>query len=126
MPWGDRTGPWGLGPMTGRAAGYCAGYPFPGYANPYVPGWGRGRGRGFWGRGRSFRWRFWAPGPPAWSGYGYGPYATPWGAGPTPAWVQPPTKEQEAQLLKDQQEALQQQLEEINQRLQELSTEKEK
>ena len=61
MPRGDRTGPWGLGPMTGRAAGYCAGYPVPGYMNP-IPGWGwgmgRGRGRG-WGRGfgRGFgRW----------------------------------------------------------------------
>lgn len=42
MPWGDRTGPMGYGPMTGRAAGYCAGYPTPGYANP-IPG------RGFWG-----------------------------------------------------------------------------
>ena len=27
MPRGDGTGPRGLGPMTGRAAGYCAGYP---------------------------------------------------------------------------------------------------
>lgn len=27
MPAGDGTGPMGLGPMTGRAAGYCAGYP---------------------------------------------------------------------------------------------------
>ncbi|MCK4238634.1 MAG: DUF5320 domain-containing protein, partial [Candidatus Lokiarchaeota archaeon] len=26
MPGGDRTGPGGLGPMTGRALGYCAGY----------------------------------------------------------------------------------------------------
>ena len=34
MPWGDGTGPAGLGPMTGRAAGYCAGYPMPGYMNP--------------------------------------------------------------------------------------------
>ncbi|MGB9888435.1 MAG: DUF5320 domain-containing protein [Anaerolineae bacterium] len=38
MPAGDRTGPMGMGPMTGRRAGYCAGY-----ANP-------GPGRGFWGR----------------------------------------------------------------------------
>ena len=37
MPWGDGTGPWGLGPMTGRAAGYCAGYNVPGYANPVEP-----------------------------------------------------------------------------------------
>ena len=40
MPAGDRTGPLGLGPMTGRAAGYGAGYPVPGYANPIS-------GRGF-------------------------------------------------------------------------------
>jgi len=43
MPGGDRTGPMGLGPMTGRAAGICAGYPTPGFANP-IPGFGRGRG----------------------------------------------------------------------------------
>jgi len=34
MPRGDGTGPAGLGPMTGRAAGFCAGYPVPGYMNP--------------------------------------------------------------------------------------------
>jgi hypothetical protein len=44
--------------MTGRAAGYCAGYSVPGFMNPtagYGRGGGRGRGRGFgrgWGRGR--------------------------------------------------------------------------
>jgi len=35
MPLGDGTGPAGMGPMTGRAAGYCAGYPVPGYLHPY-------------------------------------------------------------------------------------------
>jgi len=40
MPGGDRTGPLGFGPMTGRALGYCAGYNTPGYANPRF-------GRGF-------------------------------------------------------------------------------
>jgi len=34
MPRGDGTGPAGMGPMTGRAAGYCAGFPVPGYMNP--------------------------------------------------------------------------------------------
>jgi hypothetical protein len=58
MPRGDTTGPFGAGPMTGRGAGFCAGYSLPGYMNPiggYGRGWGRGRGRGFgrgWGRGR--------------------------------------------------------------------------
>jgi hypothetical protein len=59
MPGGDGTGPMGQGPMTGRAAGLCAGYPHPGYAAPgFGRGYGRGRilgfGRGFWRRGSRF------------------------------------------------------------------------
>jgi hypothetical protein len=56
MPMGDRTGPWGLGPKSGRGLGYCAGFPNPGSMNP-GPGFlfGRGLGRGF-GKGRCF-WR---------------------------------------------------------------------
>lgn len=41
MPGGDGTGPMGMGPMSGRAAGYCAGYPVPGFANPYGGRWFR-------------------------------------------------------------------------------------
>ena len=70
MPRGDRTGPAGMGPMTGRAAGYCAGYDRPGFANPVPgrgPGFGRGLGRGFGrggGIGRGLAWRFgYAPAP---------------------------------------------------------------
>ena len=64
MPGGDGTGPAGLGPMTGRAAGYCAGYPAPGY----MSGGGRGLGRGFGGRGggRGWRNRFYATGLTGW------------------------------------------------------------
>ena len=64
MPLGDGTGPAGYGPMTGRGAGYCAGYGMPGYMNP-VPGggWGIGLGWGMgfgWGRGRGRGWgRLW-------------------------------------------------------------------
>jgi len=51
MPRGDGTGPMGAGPMTGRAAGYCAGYDVPGYMNPAGGrGMGMRRGHGF-GRG---------------------------------------------------------------------------
>lgn len=65
MPGGDRTGPLGLGPRTGRMLGYCAGYDSPGYTRGiprggagfgYGRGWGRGFGRGFWWRARGF-WR---------------------------------------------------------------------
>lgn len=34
MPFRDGTGPAGRGPMTGRAAGFGAGYPVGGYRNP--------------------------------------------------------------------------------------------
>jgi len=50
MPYGDRTGPLGRGPKTGRAAGFCAGYDVPGSEN-YA--FGRGMGR-VGGRGRRF------------------------------------------------------------------------
>lgn len=54
MPRGDKTGPDGRGPMTGRGLGYCAGYEHPGYAvHPQAYGKGRGCGRGM-GRGRGY------------------------------------------------------------------------
>jgi len=31
MPLGDRTGPRGEGPLTGRLLGYCAGFALPGF-----------------------------------------------------------------------------------------------
>ena len=45
--------------MTGRAAGYCAGYTVPGYVNPRR-GYGRGFGRG-WGRGWCRGWYVYPP-----------------------------------------------------------------
>ena len=45
MPFGDGTGPAGLGPMTGRAAGFCTGFGRPGFANPV-----RGKRLGFGNR----------------------------------------------------------------------------
>jgi len=63
MPRGDGTGPMGLGPMTGRAAGFCAGFPVPGYMNPM--------GRRFWRRafgvGRGWRHCYYATGLPFWA-----------------------------------------------------------
>ncbi len=52
MPWGDGTGPMGLGPRTGRGLGSCAGAGIPGLVR------GRGLGRG-WGRGMGWQW-FWS------------------------------------------------------------------
>ena len=60
MPRGDRTGPDGCGPMTGRAAGYCGGYGAPGYMNTVLGGRGLGfgHGRGFFHRGYASRQRW--------------------------------------------------------------------
>ena len=123
MPAGDGTEPMGMGPMTGRAAGYCAGYGVPGYANP-IPrlglGWRRGWGAG--GGGRGWRHMYYATGLPGWARFGYAPAwgAPPAGYGPYAA---PPTREQEAEFLKAQAEWLQQQLDAINQRIGELEQE---
>jgi hypothetical protein len=99
MPRGNGTGPMGMGPMTGRGAGYCAGYSVPGYVNPaggrgwfgFGRGFGRGRGRGF---GRGF--------------------------------AVPPTAREEADILKEESELLKQQLQDIQERINMLDAEKNK
>lgn len=56
MPRGDKTGPEGLGPMTGRRMGYCAGKDNPGFYHNSEFGFGLGRGyRG--GQGKRKRHR---------------------------------------------------------------------
>lgn len=86
--------------MTGRAAGFCAGFPVPGFFNP-VPGLG-------WGRGRA--WRRWA-----WARPWDFPVAYPWGFGYAPAY-------DEKKALKAWSAALRRQLEAIEKRLAELET----
>jgi len=60
MPRGDRTGPWGRGPMTGRGLGYCSGSSAHGYGNYAMERRGGGYGRRFYGPprfGRFFGFR---------------------------------------------------------------------
>jgi hypothetical protein len=91
--------------MTGRRAGYCAGYGVPGYMNRgFGRGFGWGRGYG-WGRGR------WGVGP-AWD------YAPGWAAPAAPI-----SREQEVDLLKAQAQDLQNALQRINDRLDALQDE---
>jgi len=52
MPGGDKSGPQGEGPLTGRQAGYCSGNEQPGYGRP---GFGR-RNFGFRRPRRFGRW----------------------------------------------------------------------
>ncbi|MDO9465275.1 MAG: DUF5320 domain-containing protein [bacterium] len=112
MPGGDGTGPGGMGPMTGRAAGYCAGYSVPGYMNP-IAGRGRfgydlglGGGRGF-GRGRGLGRGFGLRGAAYGGGYPYAQEITP---------------QQETDMLKEQSKAIGEELEAINKRISELKS----
>ena len=117
MPGGDRTGPMGMGAMTGRTLGYCAGFDMPGYAGPGLDGGyerGFGRGRGFRGRrygGGRHGWRHWfyATGRPGWMRFGAFDDV-----------YQPSAPEVEKQILQNQVQALQSELDIIQKRLSEL------
>ena len=119
MPRGDGTGPAGMGPMTGRGAGFCAGYGVPGYLNP-VGGrgaWGAGLGFGR-GRGRGHRNMYWATGLTGWqrAAMDY-PAAYPYAA-PVP--FMQPSAEQELEALRGQLKAMEQGIGQIQERIREL------
>jgi hypothetical protein len=109
MPRGDRTGPMGYGPRTGRAAGYCAGYAMPGYMNPV----GGRLGMGFaWGHGRGYAWR-----------RSFVPYGVmPYHAYPDESrfYGQTATPEGETEMLQHEAKVLREQLDFINKRIDEL------
>jgi hypothetical protein len=125
MPRGDGTGPGGMGPMTGRAAGFCAGYSVPGYMNPVG-----GRGYGGWGRGGGWGRRNWyyATGLPGWARAGYGMPAwggavNPYAYGGTP-FAPGLSAQQEIDALKGQSEYLEDSLDGIKKRIEELESQK--
>ena len=121
MPRGDRTGPLGMGPMTGRAAGYCAGYPVPGYQNPIL-GRGYARGGGFGGGGRGWRNMYYATGLPGWARAGQVPaYGVP-----APAYAPQMTADQELAALKAEAEQFSGALDNINKRIAELESSQDK
>ncbi|RKX69651.1 hypothetical protein DRP43_04155 [candidate division TA06 bacterium] len=120
MPYGDRTGPEGFGPRTGRGMGYCSGYNQPGYASG-----GYGRGRGF-GRGGGFgrgfgRWfgrsvgRWFGAREP---GFNYPSYDYPEQS------RNPVTAEDEKTYLENEMNMLKKEMDAIDKRLKELSTKK--
>jgi hypothetical protein len=114
MPRGDRTGPSGLGPGTGRAFGYCYGYDSPGFTKG--PGRGMGRGYGFgrgmgMGRGMGFgRGRYFGPAYP-------GLYQS------GDPWRQPMSKDEEIKFLKSEADVLKRSQKDIEKRLGELEKE---
>jgi hypothetical protein len=111
MPGFDRTGPRGMGPMTGGRRGFCA-------------PWGMARTGGFgprYGFGRGYRFRMGMPYegsvPPVYAGPAMG--AVP-GVYP---YAPQMTKEQELDFLRDQAEAVKEDLEGIDARIKELEGE---
>jgi len=95
MPKGDKTGPAGQGPMTGRRMGYCAGFDTPGFVQEFGGrgfGFRRGFGRGF---GR----------------FGFGvPFVQP----------QVITEKEEKKILQEDLQVLREEVEEIEKRLKEI------
>ena len=106
MARGDGTGPNGMGPMSGRGMGFCAGYVQPGFADGGFVGArgpGRGRGRGM-GMGMGMGWRNgWA------------------GRGAAAAVPQPMTAEAHMAMLRNQAAYLAEQLDAVKGRIEQLS-----
>jgi hypothetical protein len=128
MPGGDGTGPVGMGPMTGRAAGYCAGFGMPGFATG--SGRGRGFGRGGHRGGRGWRHQFHATGLTGWQ---RAAIALPAFGGPVPyaatcavPFAPTVTKEQELDALRGQAEYFEDALEGIRKRIEELQAKSKK
>lgn len=99
MPGGDRTGPRGMGPMTGRGAGYCSGNEVAGWQNRLV-------------RANSFRGGFYRFGGPFKRGMGgyyrRGPITTP---------SQPVSLQSELEALEREKDLLSQRIEQLKTQL---------
>jgi len=111
--------------MTGRAAGYCAGYGVPGYMNAaggrgFGFGRGFGRGGGWGGGGRGWRNWFYATGLTGWQrAAGLGWPAAP--AAPPP--VSPAiTPQQEVEMLRAHLQQTEEALGQLKRRLEELES----
>ena len=94
MPRGDRTGPLGQGPRTGRRMGFCSGYNSPGFTRG-TPRGGAGFGQGY---GRGFGWRNWQQQEPLTL-----------------------NKDEQIKILKQERNSIEAELKEIEQKLQELN-----
>ncbi len=124
MPAGDGTGPMGRGPMTGRGAGFCAGYGVARYMNS-IPG--RGLGMGFGGgrggaRGGGHGWRnmFYATGLSGWQRAAAG-----WPiAAEAPPSAGAANREQQMQALKSQAEFHESAPGKLRKRIEELESQK--
>ena len=111
MPQGDRTGPSGMGPKTGKGAGFCNGNQVPSAMNNRSErGFGRGGGcRGSGGGRRGFRHWWRATGIPGFLR-----------VGPAELENGEISSENDEKRLKEQENILSQQLQMIQKRIEEL------
>ena len=121
MPGGDRTGPAGRGPRTGRGAGYCSGFDAPGFANV-------GPGRGFGGVGWGVGWgghgrrnRFYATGMTGWQ-RGAWDWPQRYYGPPYPVDSFRPSREQEVNDLRAQAGYFEDALQDIRKRIEDLES----
>lgn len=110
----------GMGPMTGRAAGFCVGYAVPGYMNP-LPG------RGFWGGrgGRGRRNWFYATGLTGWQRAAAG-WPFPGAAAPVSPYPAAAPESQQVEMLKAQVQQYEDIAAELRKRIADLETKAEK
>lgn len=124
MPRGDRTGPDGWGPRTGRGLGYCSGYDTPGFTRGYGRGISRGFGRGYgrgYGRGRGpgpYRFRDPAPYYGLRDDPDYPPYYGPGEEDPPQSREIPPAEEKS--YLEDTLKSLEEEIQRVKDRLKKL------
>lgn len=118
MPGFDRTGPGGMGPMTGWGRGFCASYGGRTGRRAFGQGFGRG------GRGMGWRQRFQASASPQWG------WTNPWQEGgyrgvhkaeSPPAY----SRKDEMAMLREQAAALKDELAALEQRISGLAAEQE-
>ena len=112
MPRVDRTGPSGMGPMTGWGRGFCGSYGGRGGRRAF------GAGSGWGGRGRGWQQRNWGYGSPRWGRGGFSRFQEPY-------YENFYTRDEEMAILKEDAARLQEQLSTIEERLSELEAEPE-
>lgn len=113
MPKGNFNGPMGMGPMSGRGAGFCAGHEAPGFAYPghHMRGMRRAwHGHGWFGHHRM------PMGYHGWQSMDFAAYEVPYPADMTP--------EEKMDMLSTREAWLQEQLEEVRKELGDLESAK--
>ena len=109
MPRLDRTGPAGMGPMTGWGRGRCTAYGRRGGRRPFGPWFGRGGG------GRGWQHWHWGYGSPRWEGGGFPPFQEPY-------YENFYTRDEEMAILKEDAARLKEELSAVEERLGELES----